>query len=151
MTSEQTPSALILGVFVEASGVTAAGGLLIQILPKAAQDDALIDLLESRIGSLAGFTPLLQANKTLPDIFNQLLGDLGLTIMPEVQMLRFNCGCSYDRALGALKLFSPEELQDMIEKDNGAEATCDFCGEVYKASSEQLAQLIGELHAESGS
>jgi molecular chaperone Hsp33 len=41
------------------------------------------------------------------------------------------------------------ELQDMIEKDDGAEATCHFCGEVYNASSEELAALIEDLRAES--
>ena len=41
------------------------------------------------------------------------------------------------------------ELQDMIEKDNGAEATCHFCGEVYQASSDELARLIDDLQAES--
>jgi molecular chaperone Hsp33 len=35
----------------------------------------------------------------------------------------------------------------MIEKDKGAEATCHFCGEVYQASSDELAQLIEDLRA----
>lgn len=148
VTSEQTPSALMVGVFVDAHGVTAAGGLLVQILPKAATNEALVELLESRLAALSGFTPLLQAGKTLPDIFEQLLGDLGLEIMPDIQLLRFHCGCSHDRALGALRLFSIPELQDMIEQDDGAEAVCDFCGNVYRASADQLAQLIGELQTE---
>lgn len=146
--SEQTPSALVLGVFVGADGVTAAGGLLIQVLPKAASDDALVELLESRISSLSGFTPLLQEGKTLTDIFEELLGDLGLEVLPEVQLVRFHCRCSFNRALNALKLFSTTELQDMIEKDNGAEAICDFCGNVYRASREELAQLIGDLQTD---
>lgn len=145
VTSEQTPSALIVGVFVDKTGVTAAGGLLIQILPKAARDESLIELLESRIASLSGFTPLLQAGKSLNEIFQDLLGDMGLFIFPETQILRFYCGCSFDRVLGALKLLGTDELQDMIVKDNGAEATCEFCGEVYNASSEHLTQLIEEL------
>jgi molecular chaperone Hsp33 len=41
------------------------------------------------------------------------------------------------------------ELQDMIEKDNGAEATCHFCGEVYQANRDHLADLIQELQTES--
>jgi molecular chaperone Hsp33 len=147
--SEQTPSALVLGVFVGSSGVTAAGGLLVQVLPKAARDEALVETLESRVSSLSGFTPLLQAGKTLPEIFDDLLGDMGLSIFPERQMLRFHCGCSFDRVLGALKMLGAEELQDMIIKDNGAEATCEFCGEVYQASSNQLAKLIVDLETES--
>jgi molecular chaperone Hsp33 len=51
--------------------------------------------------------------------------------------------------LGALKILGEAELQDMIAKDDGAEATCDFCGSVYHASSDQLAQLIDDLQAES--
>lgn len=150
-TSEQTPSALVVGVFVEPKGVTAAGGVLIQVMPKAASDEALVALLESRIASLQGFTPLLQAGKTLPTIFEDLLGDLGLEILPETQLVRFHCGCSFDRVLGALKLLGEAELQDMIEKDEGAEATCHFCGEVYQANREQLSQLIGELRQEASS
>ncbi|OCQ90057.1 Hsp33 family molecular chaperone [Nostoc sp. MBR 210] len=147
--SEQTPSALVLGVFVGATGVTAAGGLLVQVLPKAARDEALVETLESRVAALSGFTPLLQAGKTLPEIFTDLLGDMGLSIFPETQMLRFHCSCSFDRVLSALKILGEAELQDMIAKDNGAEATCDFCSRVYQASSDQLAQLIVDLQAES--
>ncbi len=149
MSSEQTPSALVVGVFVGAEGVTAAGGILIQVLPKAARDEALVQTLESRVAKLSGFTPLLQAGKTLQEILEELLGDMGLVILPEVQMVRFHCGCSFDRVLGALKMLGEAELQDMIEKDKGAEATCHFCGEVYQASSDELAQLIEDLRAES--
>ena len=147
--SEQTPSALVLGVFVGEQGVTAAGGILIQVLPKAARDEKLVATLESRVGALSGFTPLLQAGKTLTEIFNDLLGDMGLNIFPESQMLRFHCGCSFDRVLGALKILGEAELQDMIVKDDGAEATCDFCGNIYQASSDDLTQLIGDLQRES--
>ncbi|HEY9798086.1 MAG TPA: Hsp33 family molecular chaperone HslO [Leptolyngbyaceae cyanobacterium] len=149
LTSEQTPSALVVGVFVGAEGVTAAGGILIQVMPKAARDEALVQTLESRVAKLSGFTPLLQAGKTLPEIFEQILGDMDLVILPEVQLLRFHCGCSFDRVLGALKMLGEAELQDMIEKDDGAEATCHFCGEVYQASSSELAQLIEDLRSES--
>ena len=148
VSSEQTPSALILGVFVGGDGVEASGGLLLQVLPKAAEDEELVQTLESRVSSLSGFTPLLKANKTLPQIFESLVGDMGLQILPETQLLRFHCPCSYDRMLGALKMLGQDELQDMIEKDDGAEATCHFCAEIYRASSSELAQLIEELRLE---
>jgi len=146
--SEQTPSALLLGVFVGAQGVTASGGLLLQVMPKAARDEELIATLESRISSLKGFTPLLQSGKSLTDIFEELLGDLDLVIFPDTQLVRFDCRCSFDRVLGALKMLGEVELQDMIEKDDGAKATCEFCGEIYQASSDHLAQLIQDLQAD---
>ncbi len=149
VTSEQTPSALLVGVFVSSEGVSASGGVLLQVLPKAARDESLVELLNSRVSQLSGFTPLLRAGKTLTEIMEQLVGDLGLSILPEVQMVRFDCRCSFNRVLGALKMLGEAELQDMIEKDEGAEATCQFCGEVYQATKEELTQLVEDLRAES--
>ena len=146
-TSEQTPSALLVGVFVGADGVTAAGGILVQIMPKAAQNEALISTLETRIAELKGFTPLLREGKTLPDIFESLLGDLGLEIFPDVQLVRFDCRCSFDRVLSALRTLGEAELLDMIEKDGGAEATCEFCGEVYQATDQHLSELVEDLQS----
>lgn len=147
-TSEQTPSALVLGVFVGAEGVEVAGGLLLQVLPKAARDELLITVLEERLAELTGFTPLLKAGKTLPQIFDELLGDIGLEILPGSQMVQFSCGCTRDRMLSALKLLGTDELQDMIAVDEGAEAVCHFCNEKYRANSEQLQDLINELEAQ---
>ncbi len=148
VTSEQTPSALLVGVFVGAGGVTAAGGILLQIMPKAVRDRSLVKLLESRVSQLSGFTPLLLAGKSLRTIMEELLGDLDLFIFPESQDVSFYCGCSFERVLGALKMLGEAELQDMIEKDEGAEAICQFCGEVYQANENQLNQLIADLKAE---
>ena len=148
VTSEQTPSALLVGVFVGEMGVTAAGGILLQIMPKAARDQSLIELLESRVSQLSGFTPLLQAGKGLKEIMGELLGDLDLFIFPEYHQVKFDCGCSFQRVLGALKMLGEAELQDMIEKDEGAEAICQFCGEVYQANETQLTQLIADLRGE---
>lgn len=144
-TSEQTPSALMLGVFMGAEGVEVAGGLLLQVLPKAARDELLITVLEERLAALTGFTPLLRAGKSLPQIFDELVGDIGLEILPGSQMVQFSCGCTRDRMLSALKLLGTHELQDMIQADDGAEAVCHFCNEKYHANSAQLRDLIHQL------
>jgi len=149
VTSEQTPSALLVGVFVGGEGVTASGGILLQVLPKAARDEQLVATLESRVSQLSGFTPLIRAGKTLPDIFTELIGDLGLEILPEIQMVRFDCKCSFERMLGALKMLGEAELEDMIEKDEGAQATCQFCGEIYQANKDQLKRLVEDLRSKS--
>ena len=146
--SEQLPSALLVGVFVGETGVTAAGGILLQIMPKASRDSSLVDLLESRVGKLTGFTPLLREGKSLREIMEQLMGDLDLFVFPEFHEVKFSCSCSFDRMMGALKMLGEAELQDMIEKDDGAEAICQFCGEVYHANEAQLTKLIAELKTE---
>jgi molecular chaperone Hsp33 len=76
-----------------------------------------------------------------------MLTGLDLQIAPEVQMVRFQCGCSVDRVRGALKMLGSDELKDMIEKDGGAEATCHFCNEIYQLSGQDLDDLVQELSA----
>ena len=121
--------------------------LLLQVLPKAARDELLITILEERLAALTGFTPLLRAGKSLPQIFEELVGDIGLEILPGSQLVQFSCGCTRDRMLRALKLLGPDELADMIKVDDGAEAVCHFCNEKYRANSDQLQSLINELEA----
>jgi molecular chaperone Hsp33 len=146
--SEQTASAIELDVVMGEDGVERAGGILIQVLPKAHRDEVLSKLVYSQAGNLKTFPKLLAEGHSMAEIMEMLLGDLGIEIMPETQPLRFFCPCTRDRLLGAMRMFGTDELQDMIEKDQGAEATCDICGEVYNLSSEELSDLIKTMDEE---
>ncbi len=146
--SEQTPSAVLLGVFVDSDGVQQAGGLLIQLLPGA--PERLIADMEAKLSGLTGFTPLLRSGMGLTDILENLLGDWDLQIAPDTQMIRFNCPCSADRMLRALRMLGAVELRDMIEKDGGAEGTCHFCNEIYRVGESELQQVIEDLSASEG-
>lgn len=145
VSSEQIPSALLTGVFVDEQKITVAGGLLLQIMPEARRNYELLQLLDNRVKSMGAFSELLQAGKKLEAIFTDLLGDIGLVILPEVQPVQFKCRCTFDRVLGALKMFGQTELRDMINQDAGAEATCQFCAEVYRASVTDLEEIIRDL------
>ncbi len=144
-TSEQTPSAVVVGVATHPTGIRAAGGLLLQILPQASDNEDLKDLLEQRAPDLSRFSQLLSQGETLPDILEILLGDLGLDLIPDIAPVSFTCRCSRDRVLSALKLLGQAELRDMITQDNGAEANCDFCNELYKITDTELEDLITQL------
>ncbi|MDX1977808.1 MAG: Hsp33 family molecular chaperone HslO [Pseudanabaenaceae cyanobacterium bins.68] len=146
--SEQTPSALLLGESYDQTGVVVSGGLLLQILPKAARDESLLALLESRVASLQALPELLAGGKTLEQIMESLLGDLGLIIMPVERQVKFECRCSRQRMLGAIKILGEAEIEDMIATDHGAEATCHFCSAVYRATEADLHQLLAEMRQE---
>ncbi|MEY2979183.1 MAG: Hsp33 family molecular chaperone HslO [Prochlorotrichaceae cyanobacterium] len=143
--SEQTPSALVVGVLPSETGVQAAGGLLVQILPSASHNEPLIELLESRISHLNSFTHQLSEGKTLTEILDYTLGDLNPQILGNPLPLCYHCPCSPQRMLSALKLFGAAELQDMIVVDQGAEISCDFCGEKYHADVNELNQILAEI------
>jgi molecular chaperone Hsp33 len=141
--SEQIPSAVGLGVFVETDGdVAAAGGFLIQSLPPA--NEAIIDKLAGHIKELPPITELLRAGKTPDDLLELIFADIPFTTL-EKYALAFRCSCSRERVEKALISLGREELAALLEQHEETAVTCEFCHEDYVFSREELEQLLEEM------
>lgn len=139
--SEQTPSAVGLGVLVEPdASVTHAGGFIIQLLPGLTDEE--ITRLEQAIGSIPHVTQLLEQGETPEGILRRLVGD-DLQIHDSLE-LKFQCKCSKERVEQTLISLGTSELEQIIEEDGKAEVVCHYCNEAYTFDREQLQELINQ-------
>ncbi len=138
--SEQIPSAVSLGVFVEHGRIVSAGGLLVQLLPDAG--DEIAERLEQTIRNLPSFTAMNREHLSLVQVLERALEGFAVEILEEDHEVRFSCHCDNERVLSAIKLLGEEEIRDMIAVDGRAEVRCHFCGEKYEISREELERLV---------
>lgn len=141
--SEQTPSVVSVGVLVGAdTEIMAAGGLLIQMMPDALEED--IVATEELLKTLRPMSELLNEGNSLESILHSLYEDVRIL---EERSVCFKCECSRERMEAALTTLSLEDLKAMAMEDHGCEITCQFCGETYNFSEEELLQIIHKRDA----
>lgn len=136
--SEQIPSAVGLGAVLNEDGqVSFCGGFLVQALPKAG--DSEIEGIMANIATLPPLADILRAGGPAA-LLEQLFGDISYTLL-ESRDLFFRCGCNREKVERALLSLTTNELHDMIEKDGGAEVTCEFCRRNYSFDASDLERL----------
>ena len=139
--SEQINSALSLGVFIEGEQerVAASGGFLIQVMPGA--DENLLAQVERTISQAPHPTEILRNGGDAEMLLASALGEIPFQVL-ERMPLEFRCNCSYERAVNLVAALDRAEVEDMLEKDKGAELTCHFCSAVYYLDEAALEQIL---------
>lgn len=141
--SEQIPSAVGLGVFVETDNTVAvSGGFLIQAMPPV--DEQVIDSLMAQIEKLPPLSELLRKGTTPEELLARLLADIPYDTL-EKRALAFSCSCNREKIERVLISLGRDELTDMLEREGKADVTCEFCREAYHFERQDLAQLMKEL------
>jgi molecular chaperone Hsp33 len=133
--SEQTRSAVLLGVLGKPSGVAAAGGMVVEVLPGASEES--VARLESNISGIRGVSHLLEEGGAA-HVVEQVLAGLDREIK-EVRSLRYRCRCSRERLRRHLVLLSAEDREYLRQDDGIVQADCAFCGTRYRFRPEELA------------
>lgn len=137
--SEQIPTAIALGVLVDTDlTVRQAGGFMVQMLP-GAEDEAAITI-ENNLKTLPPVTTMLEDGMTGEEILEAVTKGLVLQYLEPTEY-EYRCDCSDEKINRALISMGADELLDMIEKDGGAEITCQFCPKVYRLSADDLKEL----------
>ena len=140
--SEQIPSTLGVGVFVEPDGrVGAAGGYLLQAMPGA--EPGAVERLEENIAGAPSPSELVRQGLPAPAILEQLLAGLPAHVLDE-RPVRFRCRCSRERVTAAIVAMGRAELLDILAGERRAEVVCEFCAARYEVEEDELRRLLGE-------
>ena len=138
--SEQTPSAVSLGVLVDKDySIKVAGGFIIQMLPDA--DEFLADIITYRFEEIPSLTTMLNEGKSMDDILDYIFGDMDLKILEEIKP-EFTCNCSREKVEKALISIGEKDLREIYEDGKNEELKCHFCNMGYHFSVKELKHLL---------
>ena len=136
--SEQTPSAVSLGVLVDTeNNVVAAGGLIIQIMPDAQEHE--ISAVEKVVASLKPISTLVNEGMDAVAIAKSLFDEVNVL---EESDLQWHCDCNKDRFKAALTTLPIEDLTEMKDDEHGCEVKCEFCNTKYNFNENDLQVIM---------
>ncbi|MCS7203054.1 MAG: Hsp33 family molecular chaperone HslO [Thermodesulfovibrio sp.] len=140
--SEQIPSAVSLGVFIETdNSVKAAGGFIIQTLPETKPE--IIDFLERKLSEVQPASTMILSGMDPLEMLKEAVG-LPIEVLQTSKIIYY-CPCSKERALGAIITLGRDEIQEMISKGQTVDIECYFCKKKYQITVEELKNLVKEL------
>ena len=138
--SEQIPSTVGLGVLMNKDNtVRHAGGFIVQLMPFA--EDSVITKLEENIKSIASVTSMLNDGKSPEDILAILLDGMEPEILHTIPT-QYHCDCHKERVARAIISIGKKDIQEMIDEGKEIEVNCQFCGERYCFSIDELKEML---------
>lgn len=138
--SEQTPSAVALGVLVDTDlTIKSSGGFIIQMMPDA--DELLADVITYRLEEIPSITTMISQGKSIKEIITYIFEGMDLKFLYETKP-EYKCDCSREKVEKALISLGEKELDNIIKDNKTEEIKCEFCGKEYNFSPEDLKKLI---------
>jgi molecular chaperone Hsp33 len=137
--SEQIPAACGLGVLIDTdTSVKAAGGFIVELMPGA--PESLIEKLEDNIFVMDQLTTILDCDG-LDAVVSQVLAGFSPELLARVP-IEYRCVCSREKVREVLRGCGAAELRDMAEQGKDTEVSCQFCGNIYRFTPEEITSLI---------
>lgn len=144
LTSQQVPCMLRTGLLFGSEGVVnQAAGILVELMP--GHDDEDIHFAETSFQIMGELSQVLQAGMTGEDLLNiYFVGRKGKQWVHEHE-IELTCSCRYERVLNSMKLLGKADLQDIVQKNESTEVSCQMCGRKYQVSVKDVKTLLEEL------
>ena len=136
--SEQTPSAVSVGVLVNPDNtIASAGAMIIQLMPDSNETD--VEMAEYVVSHLKPISQMISEGMEAHEIASLLFEDVQILEQRDVS---FTCDCSKDKFARGLLTIEVRDLKDMINEDHGAHLVCHYCNEDYEFSEEELKEIL---------
>lgn len=136
--SEQTKSIVSLGVLLEKGEVSHAGGLMVQLLPGAGEEE--ISYLEKRTAGFPEISFLFSEGFTPAQIIDLFMGDPDLVYL-DGKEVGFKCNCSRERMLSGLAALGKSDLEEITKDGKPVETVCRFCNSKYVFEPDELKNI----------
>ena len=138
--SEQTPSAVALGVLMSSDNtVKQSGGFIVQLMPNVS--DEIIEKLEKKLAQIPSVTDMMENGMGPEEILEEILGEFDLEINEKLDT-KFYCGCSKEHIARALISMGKEELQKIIDDGEDVTVNCHFCNTDYTYTVDEIKELL---------
>ena len=134
--SEQIPTVCSLGVLVDTDlSCKAAGGVLIQLLPYAAEET--VDKIEKNLPLITNVSHLIADGVTKEQLLDRAFAGIEYDVFDEIPA-GYRCDCDRERILSALRGFSEKDIDDLFSDTDEIEVCCRFCDKKYKFRKEDM-------------
>jgi molecular chaperone Hsp33 len=141
--SEQTPSAVSVGVLVGLNGeVLAAGGFIVQVMPGCTEET--ISIIEENLNKIKPVSELIQEGNNGREILRLIVGSNDFKIH-KTAPVRFACTCSKDKFTKGIKSLGYTTVKKILDEDHGLTATCQYCHQAYTFTEEELTELVESI------
>ncbi|MBC2580291.1 Hsp33 family molecular chaperone HslO [Clostridium sp. DJ247] len=138
--SEQTPSAVGLGVLVDTDlSIKAAGGFIVQMMPGA--NELVADLLTYRLNEIPSITDMITKGMSIEEILNYIFEDMDLKILEDTTP-NYKCDCTREKVERALLSIGQKDLQELYDEGKEEELKCHFCNKSYMFTNDDIGEMI---------
>lgn len=143
--SEQTPSAVSVGVKIGTDGnVESAGAMLLQMMPDATDED--IRICEHVLSGLKPMSTLMQEydDSSLDQLVKDMFEDARIL---ETRDIQFHCGCDREKTEKVLMTLPKKDIEELMGQDEGINITCNFCNNEYHFDKDDLQKILDKMNA----
>ena len=139
-TSEQVVSMISLATVLSESGVQAAGGYIVQLLPEVGRGPLMV--MTERLRDFESIDARISAEDFSPEhLLDELLDGMPFTRLDDSRV-GFDCWCDEVRVVSALSTLGRNDIEYLLEDGEVLEIDCAYCKREYRIAPARLQGLL---------